>query len=159
MAQVLPAERDLRRVIGDADGGQISFEPNDPRTFIAPNQSFIIRSTVVAPTALSGDALPPLFGAERPPEVALRDLLREALRVDADSLRQLGHPLDQLLRLVARKGAPGAEDPPCGREIDQPRQVMELLEVILIEILKELARARRVGPLRPVRRSVVRVRP
>lgn len=39
-------------VIGDADGGQMCFELNDPRTFIAPNQSFIIRSTVVAPTTL-----------------------------------------------------------------------------------------------------------
>lgn len=33
---------------------------------------------VVAPVPLTGDALPPLPGAERPPELALRDLLREA---------------------------------------------------------------------------------
>jgi hypothetical protein len=39
-------------VIGDADGGQIAFEVNDPRTFIAPNQTTIMRSTVVAPTTL-----------------------------------------------------------------------------------------------------------
>lgn len=39
--------------IGDADGGQVAFDFNDPRTFIAPNQSLVIRSTVVAPTTLS----------------------------------------------------------------------------------------------------------
>jgi hypothetical protein len=39
-------------VIGDADGGQMCFEVNDPRTFVAPNQSNILLSTVVAPTTL-----------------------------------------------------------------------------------------------------------
>lgn len=38
--------------IGDADGGQIAFEQRDPRSFIAPNQSFVILSAVVAPTTL-----------------------------------------------------------------------------------------------------------
>lgn len=39
-------------VIGDADGGQMCFEVNDPRTFVTPNQSNILLSTVVAPTTL-----------------------------------------------------------------------------------------------------------
>ena len=46
--------------VGDADGGQIAFEHKDPRSFIAPNQERVIRSTVQAPT--STDPNPRLTG-------------------------------------------------------------------------------------------------
>ena len=61
-------------LVGDADGGQMSFEIDDPRTYIVPNQSLVIRSVVVpaasvapAPNVyplvsrriVNGDAAPP----------------------------------------------------------------------------------------------------
>jgi hypothetical protein len=40
-------------IVSDADGGQMAFEVNDPRTFVAPHQFQSVRCVVTLPTAMT----------------------------------------------------------------------------------------------------------